>query len=191
MGESSIIRAVGKVPKIFLHLPAFSENNTMTENKKQPTRESVVTLREITRDTVRLICRLDVKEKQKRFVAPNSISIAEAYFEPKAWFRAIYADETPVGFVMLFDDSEKPVYYLWRYMIDGKYQEFGFGKKALEQVIDYVKTRPDATEMVLSYVPAEGSPQGFYEKLGFRDTGVEHDGELEMKLVFDPQSKMD
>jgi hypothetical protein len=29
------------------------------------------------------------------------------YFEPKAWFRAIYADETPVGFVMLFDDPDE------------------------------------------------------------------------------------
>ena len=63
-----------------------------------------VTLREVTGDTVRAVCRLQVGPGQERFVASNAISIAEAYFEPKAWFRAIYAGEEPVGFVMLYDD---------------------------------------------------------------------------------------
>ena len=156
----------------------------MSENEQQPTRESEVSLREVTRETVRAIMKLDVSESQKSFVAPNSVSIAQAYFEPKAWFRAIYADETPVGFVMLFDDSEKPTYYLWRYMVDSKFQGMGFGKKALELVIEYVKTRPDATELLLSYMPGEGAPNIFYEKLGFKDTGVKHGDELEMKLIF-------
>ena len=70
----------------------------MTDKTPTITRDSTVSLREVTADTVRMICRLDVSEEQKHFVAPNAVSIAQAYFEPKAWFRAIYADETPVGF---------------------------------------------------------------------------------------------
>jgi diamine N-acetyltransferase len=58
-------------------------------------------LREVSAETVRIIYQLEVSEAQKHFIAPNSVSIAQAYFEPKAWFSAIYADETPVGFLML------------------------------------------------------------------------------------------
>ncbi len=82
---------------------------------------------------------------------PIPISIAEASFEPKAWFRAIYANETPVGFAMLYDDREKPEYFLWRFMIDARYQHLGFGRQALQLLIDHVRTLPDAREFLLSY----------------------------------------
>lgn len=155
----------------------------MSEEGKIPGPDAVVTLREITKKTVRSIIDLKVAPEQDNFVAPNAVSIAQAHFEEKAWFRAIYADETPVGFVMLFDDAEKPVYYLWRYMIDAKYQGRGYGRFAINLLIDYVKTRPGAKELLVTYVPGEGSPEKFYEKVGFVNTGVEHDGEWEMKLV--------
>lgn len=148
-----------------------------------PGRNAKVTLREITGETVRTICRLKVSDHQKGFVAENAVSIAEAYFQPKAWFRAIYADETPVGFVMLYDSPEEAEYYLWRYMIDGRFQGCDYGRQALEQVIDYVRTRPGADALLTSCVPGEGSPMGFYRKLGFEETGVVHGEEKEMKLA--------
>lgn len=155
----------------------------------KPDRNARVSLREVTATTVRAVCNLKVKPEQERFVAPNSISIAEAHFNPKAWFRAIYADETPVGFVMLLDDQEVPRYYVWRYMMDGEYQGHGFGRQAMEQVIEYVRTRPAATRLELSYVPGEGSPRDFYAKLGFQDTGEAHGGENVMRLDLEPHSK--
>lgn len=149
-----------------------------------PGPDAKVTLREITADTLWPILKLKVRPDQEQFVANNAMSIAEAYFEPKAWFRGIYADETPVGFVMLFDDPEKPEYFLWRYMIDGRYQRLGFGRQALLLLIDHVRTRPNATEFRLSYEPAdEGSPEGFYARLGFVNTGEIVDGENEMLLL--------
>jgi diamine N-acetyltransferase len=48
-----------------------------------------------------------VRPEQRGYVAPNAISIARGHFEPRAWFRAVFADETPVGFVMLSEDSDK------------------------------------------------------------------------------------
>ncbi len=132
---------------------------------------------------LRDILRLDVGAAQKSFVAPNPISIAQAHFYPeKAWFRAIYADETPVGFVMLSDDTLKPEYFLWRLMIDAKYQGLGFGRRAVDRVIDYVRTRPGATHLLVSCVPGEGSPCPFYEKLGFVATGEIDDGEHVYRL---------
>ncbi len=147
------------------------------------TTESKVSLREITEDTVRTICNLKVDDSQQKFVAPNAISIAQAYFSDKAWFRGIYADESPVGFLMLEKDTEKSEYFLWRMMVDDRYQRMGFGYKAMILLIDYVKTLPDATELLTCCVPGDGSPEEFYRKLGFERTG-EMDGiEVIMRLA--------
>ncbi len=149
---------------------------------KTPSKSSKVTLREINAETVRTICNLSVADNQKHFVAPNAISIAEAYFSEVAWFRAVYAGDDPVGFVMLYDDPVKPEYYLWRFMIDQRYQGMGFGYQAMTLLIEHVRTRPNATELLTSVVEGEGSPQGFYEKLGFKLTGEYEDDEAVMRL---------
>lgn len=142
-----------------------------------------VTLREITRETVWQIMDLEVAENQGHLVAPNSMSIAEAYFEPKAWFRAVYADDEPIGFIMLFDDSDTPKFYLWRMMIAGGQQHKGYGHRALELLVDYVRTRPNATEITVGSIPGEGSPQAFYEGFGFVDTGEMKGGEVILRLT--------
>ncbi len=147
------------------------------------TTESKVSLREITEKTVRTICDLKVDDSQQKFVAPNAVSIAQAYFSDKAWFRAIYADESPVGFLMLEKDTEKPEYFLWRMMVDDRYQRMGFGYKAMILLIDYVKTLPDATELLTCCVPGEGSPGEFYRKLGFERTGEMNGIEVVMRLA--------
>ncbi len=141
-----------------------------------------VSLREITRETVRAICRLQVGPGQDHFVAPNAVSIAQAHFEPKAWFRAICAGEEPVGFVMLYEDPEKPEYFLWRLMIAAEQQGEGYGRRALELLVDRVRNLPGATELLTSYVPAEGGPEGFYKGFGFVDTGEVENGEAVCRL---------
>jgi diamine N-acetyltransferase len=137
-----------------------------------------VTLREVTKDTAREIMRLEVADHQTGFVAPNSVSIAQAHFEPKAWFRAAYAGDEPVGFVMLYADPDKPEYFLWRLMVDHRHQGKGYGRRVLELVIDHVRDLPNATQLLTSYVPGEGSPGGLYHRMGFVDTGDEDEGEL-------------
>ena len=146
-----------------------------------PSAKSQVTLREITEETVRAICDLSVHEHQRKFVAPNGTSIAQAHFAKHVWFRAIYAGETSVGFAMLWDEPEKPEYYLWRFMIDARYQGMNFGRRAMELVIAYVNTRPSATVLITSVLQAEGGPQGFYESLEFELTGEYQDGESVMR----------
>jgi len=146
------------------------------------TRNSIISLREVTADTVRAILKLEVSEEQKHFVAPNAVSIAQAYFETKAWFRAIYADETPVGFLMLYDDPEEPNYFLWRYMIDAHYQKLGFGKRAMDLLLDYVRNRPGARELTLSCHPGEDGPEPFYRHYGFTRTGNWLGDEAEMRI---------
>ena len=143
-----------------------------------------VALREINEETVRTICKLSVTDAQQVFVAPNAVSIAQAHFSPQAWFRAIYADETPVGFVMLREDPDKLQYFLWRMMIDSRYQGNGYGRLAMLLVIERVKTRPNATQLLTSVVQEPGGPQRFYEGLGFKLTGKHWDDEAIMRLIF-------
>ena len=142
-----------------------------------------VTLRELTGETVRAICDLEVAPEQRGYVAPNAVSIAQAYFEPKAWFRAVYAGETPVGFVMLELDTAAKEYFLWRFMIAAEHPRRGYGRQALDLVVDHVRRLPGATKLVSSFVPGEHGPRGFYLGYGFVETGEVHGGERVIELA--------
>jgi diamine N-acetyltransferase len=141
-----------------------------------------VTLRKITKENLSDILHLKVAPLQEQFVASNAVSLAEAHFEPQLpWFRAIYADEAPVGFLMLEYNAEEQFYFLWRLMIDERYQKHGYARKALELLFAHVKTLSRADALYTSCVTAEGGPGTFYEKMGFVYTGEEEDGELFMR----------
>lgn len=125
-----------------------------------------VELREITAATVRTICGLEVAEEQRENVAPVAISIAQAHFEPRATFRAIYAGNEPVGFILWREDDKPDTAYLWRFMIDRRHQGKGYGRAALEQTFAMLKTRGVA-RLSTSVVRGEHSPLGFYLSAGF------------------------
>lgn len=143
-----------------------------------------VTLRDITEYNLIEVMKLDVHPAQKKCVAPNSVSIAQAHYSKTAWFKGIYLKEQPVGFVMLDLNEEKPEYFLWRFMIDQNFQGKGYGKEAMEMIIDYVQTLPNAKELLTSCVPGEEGPEAFYQKLGFLPTGEMADDEIVLRLVF-------
>ena len=147
----------------------------MSDNKE-------VSLREITEDTLRPFLKMEVSEVQRDYVAPNAVSIAQAHFSRNAWFRGIYAGDEPVGFVMLHIDEDKAEYFVWRYMIAEVHQGHGYGYRAMELVIDYVRSFPNARILLLSYAPGPHSPDGFYAKLGFKETGELDEGEKIMVL---------
>lgn len=144
-----------------------------------------VSLREVDDDNVQAVIDLSVADGQGDFVAPNVKSLAQAFATTKVWVRAIYLDEEPVGFAMVSDDDEAPRYYLWRFMVDAQYQRRGIGRRAMELIHAYVRTRPGGDRMYLSYVPADGGPGPFYRSLGYEDTGVVHGGEREAVLALD------
>lgn len=147
--------------------------------------EAEVSLREITAETVREVCNLSdtLTPPKKYMVAPNAISIAQAYFSEHAWFRAIYAEDTPVGFLMLYDDPDEQEYFLWRLMIAGPYHGKGFARRAIIRLADHVRTRPGATVLETSCGQGPGSPEGFYRKLGFERNGKMLGEEVGLSLV--------
>jgi diamine N-acetyltransferase len=145
-----------------------------------------VQLKEITRETLRSVCKLDAGDAGVQ-VAPNAVSIAEASFYDEAWFRAIYDEDTLVGFVMLYDPTlvdkpDEPDFFLWRLMIDKSHQHRGLGHAAVNSLIDHVRTRPGAKKLLVSHHSQADALGRFYSSLGFKYTGKEEGGEKVMAL---------
>lgn len=160
-----------------------------------PDRSARVELCEISRENLRDYLRLKVAPAQESFVASNAVSIAQAHFHPEAWFRGIGAGGTAVGFAMLEDWSQdparapedwkrEPCVYLWRFMIDRRYQRLGFGAQAMHLLVERARAVPGTKSMYLSFVEAEGGPEAFYARFGFVRTGEVSDGEQVMRLSF-------
>ncbi len=139
---------------------------------------------------------LKVKKAQKEFVAPNDISILQAYVAIgtacSAFPFAICNDKRPVGFLMigyneaaLYDlDAEEPPaslrnnYSLWRLMIDKRYQGRGYGREAIGLALDFIRTWPcgKAELCELSYEPENEVAAKLYHSFGFVENG-EMDGD--------------
>jgi diamine N-acetyltransferase len=145
-----------------------------------------VELREITFETVRAICDLEVASAQTEFVAPNAVSIAEAHFVPQHWMRAIYADGEPVGFILTYEDPEEGKFDLWRLMVADGHQHRGIGRRAVELLLERWRGS-GATAAELSVVPANVHAIALYESLGFRLTGREEQGQVVMRLQLAPE----
>lgn len=146
----------------------------------------MVSLRPITDANREAVEALGVTPDQWQFVSGVRESLHEAAEEPDAWaiYWAIYAEETPIGFVMIADEVGRPDYiahYLWKLLIDERYQHRGFGTATLGLIVDYFRKRGVAA-MWTSAGQGEGSPVTFYERYGFRRTGDLHADEILLRL---------
>ncbi|WP_433663241.1 GNAT family N-acetyltransferase [Nocardia sp. CA-128927] len=154
--------------------------------------EHEIEFRRITEKTVLAVCELSetLTPEQRGIVADNGVSIAQAHFSESAWFRAIYADDTLEGFVMVhlgIDDGDEidcPGAYLWRLMIAGPQQRHGIGRKAVLALVNHLKAR-GLNALYVSYGQGPGSPESFYKSLGFISTGEYYGngGDLEVEVV--------
>ena len=156
-----------------------------------------ITLRPIDGSNREAVLALTVREDQP-FVAPNDVSLrqaAETEAEAPGVARpfAIYADEDLVGFCMFAfnpeDEDEEDRYYLWRFMIDQRFQGKGYGQAALDAIIRYFKDN-GADRLYLSTEPENERGLHVYHKAGFRETGVIDDGEAVMMRMLKGPRKL-
>ncbi len=145
-----------------------------------------VSLRPITEANREAVESLAVSPAQRRFVSSVRDSLLEAAAEPGAqaitW--GVYADETPVGFVMIADEVASRDYiaqFLWKLLIDARHQHRGFGTATLDLVAEYFRSR-GARTMRTSAGQGEGSPVTFYERYGFERTGELHGDEVMLRF---------
>ncbi|XVV35822.1 GNAT family N-acetyltransferase [Streptomyces sp. CA-100214] len=132
-----------------------------------------------------------VRPEQEFAVEPVVKSLAEAYVHHGvAWPRLIVDGDRPVGFLMGFFDID---WYedgsvlrsgLWRLNIAAGEQGRGYGRFAVESVVEEIRRR-GGNECWVTWHPGPNGPEGFYLGLGFRTDGETSEGETVGVLELD------
>lgn len=151
---------------------------------------SGVSLREITDENREAVLALRIAASQEGYVSSVADSLVEARDTPEGnpWYRAIYAGDQPVGFVMLSwnvtPDPPRIIgpWFLWKLLIDERHQGRGYGREAVRLVAGIARDQ-GASELLTSYVAGKRSPESFYREIGFVPTGEQDEkGERVMAL---------
>lgn len=133
----------------------------------------MLTLREITKENLIPVTDLQMEDSQAGFVEDNLFSIAECYLYPEFIPKAIYDDETPVGFVLYYFVEDDPDYvFLHRIMVDKNQQGKGYGVRSLDLCFEeFKKEFPSIGCVELIHYPDNDRAAAVYEKAGFKLTG--------------------
>jgi diamine N-acetyltransferase len=141
-----------------------------------------VILRSITVENWKECIELQVCDDQKDFIPSNLHSIAEAQFYPRAVSLAIYnGEDQMVGFAMYGVDEVSGKWKVFRMMIDRAHQGNGYGRAAMEAVIERLAGRPDCDEILIAYKLTNEAARELYADLGFVEQGVS-DGLVRARL---------
>ena len=129
---------------------------------------------------------LNLGEGQEEFVSHPIRSLAQAYvYRDQCQPFGICADEKMVGYVMAIYDYDVPEYDIWHMMIDQDEQGKGYGRQAMERVIEYIRTKPfgDSDRIALTCNKANPAALNLYKGMGFMPTGNEDGDEIEMAMI--------
>lgn len=135
-----------------------------------------VTLRDITGDNYFQVLDLKISPEQEaaKFVAPVVRSLADAWYyreEGITYPKAIYAKDDLVGFIMYDLDPEAQQVFIWRFLIDQRYQGKGYGRQTIEAVMEMAKEQAQITKVVADYVDGNEPMKKILLDLGFEETG--------------------
>lgn len=147
-----------------------------------------ISIRKVTKDNWTALTKLKVRDEQKNFVAPNVYSIAEAHFgyddeEGKGHWDfypyGIYNDDTPVGFLMYGINYDYPETQglIIRLMVDENHQGKGYGKFAMEKVLEIFRADERIQSAIITYAPENDGARKLYASMGFVENGEVLDGE--------------
>ena len=90
----------------------------------------------------------------------------------------IYNDDKLIGFAML-REFEKGCFFLWSFAIDKTFQNKGLGKKALLELIKFLKNNYDLKTITTTYKTGNIHAKHLYENTGFTETNRVLDGEID------------
>lgn len=127
----------------------------------------MVTLEKIDPENFWEVIDLDVSEEQKDLVLSNSVSIAQAYVQPECIPLMIRQDGVPVGFAMYCIDNDDGEYWIYRLMVDQRYQHRGIGRQAMELLIAEIKKDTTHHKIFLGVDLAGDASVALYKSLGF------------------------
>lgn len=133
--------------------------------------EFMITLREITKDNFWDCIELTVAKHQEDLIIPNAISIAQSKVQPECIPLGIYHYDVMVGFLMYCLDIDDQEYWIYRLMIDQKYQNLGYATKALEQVIELIKEDKTHNKIFIGAHRDGEAAIHLYQNFGFKFNG--------------------
>jgi diamine N-acetyltransferase len=145
-----------------------------------------ISLQEITRDNWERCVRLKVTPEQEHFVASNAISLAQSKYEPEYIPLAVYGDNEMIGFLMYGQDRNDGKYWIARVMVDHRQQGKGYGRTAMQLLLERIQAMPDCDEILISYEPENEVARRLYASFGFRETGEIIEGEAVARLSLKP-----
>ena len=131
---------------------------------------------------------LEVDESQNKFVDRNAFSLVEAtYAEYKDALHplAIYDEDLMVGFLMYEVDDEEQDMGMCRLMLDKKYQNMGYGRKAVQMLIERMINQYGKRSFYTSFVPENTVARKLYTSVGFEDTGKLIEDEILFKFKYE------
>ena len=143
-------------------------------------------LRPITEENFIEAFNLTLAPGQERFVSHPIRSLAQAYvYRDQCQPFGIYAADRMVGYVMVIYDYDVPEYDIWHMMIDEGAQGHGYGREALDRVIEYIMAKPfgDSGRVALTCNKDNAVARKLYEDRGFAPTGNEDEDEIELVMT--------
>jgi diamine N-acetyltransferase len=142
-----------------------------------------ISLREISKDNWEMATSLKLSDDQQKFVSPNWYSILqEIFIDVDIFCRAIYLDETMIGFAMMGQDPDDKTCFISRLMIAQEHQGKGYGRAALKAIIEEMKTRYNPDALIIRVAPENKVAYTLYISMGFAETGEIHRGEAVLRL---------
>ena len=104
------------------------------------------------------------------------------FLRGKRGVLALYAENKPVGFVMYALDEDDHEYWIYRLMIDKRYQRRGYGREAMRMLIERIQADEEHRVIYISFEPENIAAKALYESLGFVPDGRIEYGEVVYKL---------
>lgn len=144
----------------------------------------MVILKEVTRENFWDVVSLEVSIEQTDFVTSNEVSIAQSKVQPECILLAVYDDDLLVGFVMYCIDEDDGEYWIYRMMVDKNYQSKGYGKKAMQLLLDRIKDDNSRNKIFLGVHKKSVAAVRLYESFGFKFNGQVFGSEHIMRLDY-------
>jgi len=141
-----------------------------------------VSLKEIDKSNYEAVCDLDVTKAQEEYVACNMRSLVEAHYNSGHTCKAICENGQPIGFFMWVLETPSKI-SIWRFMIDQNHQKKGIGRKALKIALEEIAASPGIKEIEICYNPKNPVAKNFYSSFGFKEVGMDVDGEDMIALI--------
>ncbi len=144
----------------------------------------MVIFKEITKENFWDCIELSVAEEQVSFVTSNAVSIAQSKVQEECIPLAVYSDDLMIGFVMYCIDTDDGEYWIYRMMIDKKYQSKGYGRKTLEKLLEIIKQDKNHNTIFLGVHKESAYAVKLYKSFGFDFNGQVFGNEHIMRLDY-------